>query len=231
MSRLNFDLDMSQWANWVVLDWTFFVLATALLWLPFPNLNKRFRMRWLLLRYTQPELGKVVGNWQNYLDLMRSAVGAAVIWAFANHLESAPGTPSGWLWLPKASLVVGVLIQTIRLTPPPTLLAPLFYLAGLALVLPGYLEGAFAVLFGWAFAIGAKDIRWQLPMMGTALLLAGFFNHNITEWLLLTALLIFTPSLLSLIFNKRLAFPGREPRTIRTPSRARKMVATSSAPA
>lgn len=231
MNGIRIDFDLAQWQQWLLLDSTYLILATALLWLPFPNLNKRFRMRWLLLRYSQPEAGKVVRSWQNYLDLLRAVVAAFVLLSFANHIEANPNARPELLWLPKMILLVGVVIQTVRLTSPPMLFAPVFYLGGLTLVLSGYVEGGFAFLFGWAFAIGAKDVRWQLPVMGGFLVLVGFFNQNVTPWLIMNAGLIFLPLFLAILFKKPLAYFSREPRAIRTAGKPRKMVAPQHAPA
>lgn len=225
MNRIAIDFDLAQWQQWLVLDSTFLILATALLWLPFPNLNKRFRMRWLLLRYTQPEVGKVLGSWQNYLDLLRAAVAAFVLLSFSNHLQANPNVRPELLWIPKASLLIGVLIQTVRWTSPAMLFAPVFYLGGITLVVSGYIEGGFAFLFGWAFAIGAKDVRWQLPVMGGSLALVGFFNQSISLWLVLNVGLIFLPLTVALMFNRRLAYPSREPRATRAGGKPRKLAA------
>jgi hypothetical protein len=110
-------------------------------------------------------------------------------------------------------LFIGVLIQTARSPAPACYLAPVFYLAGLTVEMPGYLEGGFALFFGWAFACGIRDLRFQLPAMGLALLAAGFFNANLSLWLLLNLALIFTPNLLALVTNSRLIFVTRESRT------------------
>jgi hypothetical protein len=192
------------------------ILATAILWLPFPSLTDRFRSRSLLAHYSSPEMGRVWKCWQNYIDLLRGAMGAYVVIRMgvnvrANVIGLDPFSAS----LPTVILGLGVLFQTVRLPAPVLILAPVFYLSGLTLILPGSLEGAFALLFGWAFSFATKDIRHQLPAMGLALLLAGIFNNNLNQSIALNAAFVLAPPLLALLLNRRLIFLTNESRYAR----------------
>lgn len=200
----------------VILDHALLLLAVLLLCLPFPTLSKRFRVHSLLTRYSRPDLGAVTGNWKNWVDMLRGAV-ASYVAIEAILALSASLVEWEWIatWVALGVLLLGVTFQTFRLPTPITLVGPIFYLSGLTLVLPGYFEGAFAVLFGWIFAFSAKDLRFQLPAMGIALGLVGFFNESLNLLLLSNILLVCFPLLASLLSGKRLVFLTRETRGIR----------------
>lgn len=204
-------IDVTQYLN---ADWTLFLLATLLLWIPFPHMGHEQKMRWIMVRYTQPEIGRVLGNWQNHLDFLRSVVGGLVVASFEKQLGA--GASAGAIlwegWLPEAIVVTGVLLQTVRVGTPVTLMAPIFYLSGLALVLPGLLEGLFAVVLGWLLVVGGRDVRCQLPAMGGGLALAGFFNQNLNGWLIALVGCIGLPLVLSLVSGRHLAYWTRQER-------------------
>jgi hypothetical protein len=203
------------------LDDLIFILATVILWLPFPSLSDRFRSRSLLAHFSSPEMTQVCRSWHGYVDWTRSILGGFVVVRMSLDLQSgALGFEPILAWLPTAVLAVGLIFQTVRLPVPLILMAPIFYLSGLTLILPGSLEGAFALLFGWGFAIGTKDIRHQLPAMGFALLLAGVCNNNLNYWLLVTAAFILTPPALSVLSGKRLVIHTTDSRYSRRHAKA-----------
>jgi hypothetical protein len=203
------------------LDDLIFLLATLILWLPFPSLSDRFRTRSLLAHYSSPEMDRVWRSWQSYIDLLRGALGAYVVARMGLKVSTdALGFETLSPSLPIIVLALGVLFQIVRLPIPLIIVAPVFYVSGLTLVLPAPLEGAFALLFGWGFALSTKDIRHQLPAMGLALLLAGVFNSNLDYWLLANAAFALTPPFLSLLLNKRLIFVATDRRHSRKRAKA-----------
>jgi hypothetical protein len=85
------------------------------------------------------------------------------------------------------------------------ILAPIFYLSGLTLVLGGFHQGVFAVVVGWMFAIGGKNLAYQLPAMAVALVAAGSVL-GLGLPLLLNSALILLPLLVAAFSRKRLVF-------------------------
>ncbi len=205
-----------------VTDWILFILAVVLLWAPYPPLTNRLRLGSLLARYTQPEIGRVLAYQPNYIDLLRAVAALFVLrellarWpdGVGAHTTLQPGP------VLMAVVALGALLQTVRMPLPLTIMGPIFYMTGVTLLLPGWLEGAFAVAFGWAFTFGTKDLRFQLPAMGVALGLAGFFNDNLTPLLLLTAGLNLAPTVFGLFLDSRIIFAARESRPERSTVRA-----------
>jgi hypothetical protein len=91
------------------------------------------------------------------------------------------------------------------------ILAPIFYLCGMTLMFGDILQGAFAVVVGWLFAIGGKNLAYQLPAMAVALAAAGYVLGLALPLLVLNCLFIFVPLVLSIAFRKRLLFATAAP--------------------
>lgn len=212
------------------LDDLIFLSALLVLWMPFPSLTERFRHRSLLGHYSPPEFEQISRRWQNYVDLLRGALGAYVISKMTLNVQFEAAGLGGYAgWMPHIVLGLGVLLQTVRLPIPAVIVAPVFYLSGLTLILPGLLEGAFALLFGWSFALATKDIRHQLPAMGLALLLAGVFNNGLNDQLLLNASFVLAPPTLAILLNRRLVMANGDSRYARCRAKSQQISAAEPA--
>ena len=188
----------------------FFLAAVALLWLPLPFFSRKdqaYGTRGRVVAATVPGLFKA---WQNWTDLFRSAAGTFMLLGFAVGVDPESGQAGQAEILKHGILLVGVLLQTFRFNSGQTFLAPLFYLTGLTVILPGYTVGGFAVVVAWAFAGGMKDPRFLLPVMVVALGVAGYFLSGLSRVVLLDLGLLVTPLFLALLFQKRLVFISRE---------------------
>ena len=71
-------------------------------------------------------------------------------------------------------------------------------------------QGAFAVVVGWLFAIGGKNLSYQLPAMAVALAAAGYVL-GLGPILMLNCALILLPLILGLLFRKKLIFAASVP--------------------
>ncbi len=195
----------------------YFLAAVGLLWLPMPFLARKDKAYANRVRSTSTTLPGLFQAWQNWADLIRSAVGTYALLELSIGLDGS-GKDAALAGLIKAGiLVLGVVIQTVRFTPGQTFLAPLFYLTGITLVFPGYREGAFAVLFGWIFVCGTRDPRFLLPTMGVALPISNYFLSGLSRAVLVNTAMIFLPILSGLLCQRRLVFVSRERRFNRAP--------------
>jgi hypothetical protein len=146
--------------------------------------------------------------WQNWIDFARAAIGVYLLTQVA--LTADPKQPDSEfkvLALQAAILGAVLLAQTVRWIRKVQLLAPVFYLCGLTLILGGWppLQGAFAVAVGWLFAIGGKNLTYQLPAMAVALAAAGYVLGRDLLLMLNCALILFPP-ILGLLFRRKLIF-------------------------
>ena len=152
-----------------------------------------------------------------------------LIFLRSTQIQVQPNAPSGSelkaLVLSGAVLGLVLLVQTVRKDRTVRLLAPVFYLCGVTLMMGGFeshnifqmripiplpLSGAFAVMVGWLFAIGGKNLSYQLPAMAVAVAVAGYVLGPMVP-LMLNAGLILFPIVLSLLFKKRLLFAAAVP--------------------
>jgi hypothetical protein len=209
-------------------DLVSFLSAVGLLWLPLPVSTGRRPGD--PMPVPLPAIPNLFLAWQNWVDLIRSASATfALLYLSINVNTSTPGAATDVFWLQVGILAMGVLFQSVRFIPELGLGAPVFYLSGLAIMLPGYVEGGFAVAVGWALAAGAKDPRVILPAISGLLVLTGFCWRGLVTWHWLTALLVISPVLVSLLFCRRLSFVAHHRRSSRT--RPRKTVRPATAKA
>jgi hypothetical protein len=110
------------------------------------------------------------------------------------------------LGLEASFLAIVLLVQTVRRLRTFQILAPVFYLCGLTLALGGWLQGGFAVVVGWLFAIAGKNLAFQLPAMAVALATAGYVLGLALPVIIVNCVLIFVPFVLATLFKKRLLF-------------------------
>jgi hypothetical protein len=153
----------------------------------------------------------VLGVWQNWVDFVRAALGAYLLTNFVILVDNADsGADLTALGMKAVVLGVAVLVQTVRLLRTVQILAPVFFLCGLTLILGGYLQGAFAIGVGWLFAIGGKNLTYQLPAMAVALAAAGCVLGFALP-LLVDCSLILVPPILSVLFRRPLVFAATTP--------------------
>jgi hypothetical protein len=200
------------------------LVAVALLWIPRSWLRRGmtvFRRRSSRSRTAPPS--RVVQDGQslsfrreftkgrNYCDLARAGAGALALFgsgAIPAALRVAPGAASAVamrvLAIQAAILLVGVLAQTLRYERKLSLAAPVFYLAGLSLVLftPFVALCAFAVV--WACSTVVPNSQGFLTIQGVLLLGIAIGLNGIAPAVLLGFVLFLLPVLLSLLARQPL---------------------------
>ncbi|MBM3833425.1 MAG: hypothetical protein FJ403_09155 [Verrucomicrobia bacterium] len=205
----------------MTIHWPAFLISLALL-LPPPLLAGSLRKSVMKPRRYATQPGALLKPWQNWVDLIRAAIGAYLLTKVAVEvLPDVKGAGIKALSVEAAVCTVAILLQMVRVSPGIQLIAPVFYLSGLTLVLAGYTSGGFAVFVGWLFAIGGKNAAYQLPIMGVALAIAGSVLE-LSLPLILNCGLIFVPLVLAFLFQKQLAFVSAEPARMITTSSALK---------
>ncbi len=161
----------------------------------------------------QHELKKL----RNYIDYGRAALGGAVIFgttytdACIRVVSGAP-TGSGRLVLGLQVLIVliGMLIQLVRLEPRLKLFASIFYLMGLALGLCGLKVGGFATVMIWAINIAGLPPAGFLFLYGATLLaFASVFNGGRllsvdNRNAIIAAVIVAAPALISWMAREKL---------------------------
>ncbi|MBW8782834.1 MAG: hypothetical protein JF599_13235 [Verrucomicrobia bacterium] len=155
---------------------------------------------------------------RNWVDLVRAAVGSIGLCVVCfNIAPDAPkNTPVTIFLIQTAVLVVAVLIQTVRVQPRLTLVAPVFFVLGLSFGLVGWPAALLACVAIWA-------LNLVLPSAGYFLFF--FAGLEVSFGLLLgwegrpsiisAAVLALIPILLSAVTNRRLVQLNRKTRIVR----------------
>ena len=113
--------------------------------------------------------------------------------------------------LKAAILGIGLLLQVVRVRKKVLFLSPVFYLTGITLVLAGIPTGPFAVFVGWLFAIAGKNPPYQLPVMGIALIVAGYVLGELFKPMFMcNVVLVFSLPVLGFLFQKPLIFVSKD---------------------
>ena len=182
----------------------YLVLALVVMLPPLPFYGEVRRTLSSSRRNARVNAAATARVWQNWVDFIRAAFGAYLLKQWTTLADAqAPGSEEKHVLITALILSIVLLVQTVRILRNVQLLAPIFYLCGLTLVFGGWAQGAFAVAVGWLFAIGGKNLAYQLPAMAVALAAAGYVLGLGTP-LLLNCALIFLPLVLSLLFRRRL---------------------------
>jgi len=199
------------------IQWLYLLLALGLMVPPTP-LPADFRKALRRSNVNHPE--GVAWVWQNWWDLVRAALGVYFLMQHAIVGDGQLGADDKALVLQTVVLGVVLLAQIIRMLHTVQLLAPVFYLCGMTLMLGGFdssffhiplpISGAFAVGVGWLFAIGGKNLGYQLPAMAVAVAVAGCVLGPPLPLMVNCGLILF-PMLLSVLFKKRLWFAASAP--------------------
>lgn len=196
----------------MTIQWPFFLLAVALLMPPLP-LSRELR-RYVLKsrRNATTSVKSLAGQWQNWADFFRAAVGVYILtqWAFTVDPE-IKGAAMRALVIQGVTLGVVLLVQTIRYTEGIRVIAPIFYLSGMTLILAGLEVGGFAVFVGWLFAIGGNKPVYQMPLMAIGLGGAGYVLGAISLPLILNCGLILVPLVIAFLSRQSMAYVAREP--------------------
>jgi hypothetical protein len=200
---------LHKWHH-IVFHWEYFLPAILLLCLPLPLPTGRWTVSVSDRQYHHHGLGGFLLAWQNWADLLRSVVGAWTLWHLSLTVGTkADGVPMMAFLIKTAVLSLSVLMQMIRFGDELNFFPPICFLSGLTIVLPGSMEGGLACGFGWAFAAGARNAKFQLPVMGVSLAIVAPLLGNHGQNFLLNCGLIFGSLLVPILCRKRILFVSR----------------------
>ena len=200
----------------MILKWPYLLAAVALLWPPAPFSATFQKSLMSLRRNAAASACGTTRVWQNWLDLARAGLGVYLLTQHAVLADSrVPGGEMEALVVQSSVVGLGLLVQTVRIFRTVQFLAPVFYLSGLTLVMggdiltqdwtPGYLQGLFAVIVGWLFAIGGKNLNYLLPSMAVALAVAGYVL-GLGLPLMVNCALLPVPFVVATLFRRPLVF-------------------------
>ena len=145
---------------------------------------------------------------RNWLDLFRAMIGGfgvlnvAEQQAIGGDLSAAPVL----LALATAALVVGTVVQMVRLQGRLSLFAPIFFLQGLTFGATGGMVGAIAMLGAWGLSPVLPSAGALLFVQGAATLCLSLLLREADPVMgMVMAGVIWMPVLVSVLFRKRLA--------------------------
>jgi hypothetical protein len=224
----------------VTIDWVYLPIALFLLWLPRPALRlggrvfRRRRRRGQATSFTPDPLqvrepgDKSVSfrtefaKARNYIDLFRAALGSVALLGMPPGIEPAlqaeanatHGAVLGVFYTNLALLVVAVLVQSFRLGGRVTMVAPIFFMAGLSIGLCGPYAAAFAFVLIWTINLTLPNPTGFLSVYALLILVFGLLFAGISSPLpLCAAILVFLPVLLSLLIRRPLVQFARKVKT------------------
>ncbi|HUR56698.1 MAG TPA: hypothetical protein VM029_03255 [Opitutaceae bacterium] len=159
-------------------------------------------------------------RFRNYIDLLRAAAGSLLIIGgmglescVAVQADASPLAVKGALALRFGTILVGLLLQTVRLERGHvTFYPPVFYFAGLSIGLCHLTGAAFAFVMIWAVNPALSSAHAFLTMY--ALLVVAFgqlFAGRRDLMTIFAGLLCFLPVLLSLLTRRPLRVLSRKP--------------------
>lgn len=158
-------------------------------------------------------LGSMLVTWQNWVDLIRAAMGTYLLAHGAILNEAGTGSPNArGLLLISAMAGIGLLLQTVRYTRGVQLIAPIFYLSGMTITFSDFAAGGFAVFAGWMFAMGASKVIYQMPVTLIALAGAGYLFNGAGIGTILSCMLAALPLVAAFMFRLPLLFVARSPK-------------------
>lgn len=192
-------------------QWLYLLLSLALMLPPMP-FSMAFQKGLLKLRRRDFSSAAAAAlHWQNWADLFRAALGVYLLSQRAVIVDpEREGGDFRALAFVSTVLALVLLVQTVRVLRSVQLLAPVFFLCGITLIWGDQVQGAFAVAVGWLFAIGGKNLAYQLPAMAVALAAASFVL-GYTLPVFANCALIILPLVLSVLLRKRLLFAAVRP--------------------
>ena len=189
------------------LTWPYLLVAVALLLPPVPFSQGFQRTLVKSHRRNMGNVGSATRVWQNWADLLRAALGTYVLthWALVSD-PLQPDFEHKVLGACALVLGLGVLVQTLRMLRTLQIMAPVFYVTGVTLILGGPLQGTFAVVVGWVFALVGKNLVYQMPAMAGALVAADLALGFRGLPLMVNVGLIVVPLLIAVLSRRRLLF-------------------------
>lgn len=191
----------------MTIHWVY--LMGAVLLLGFPVLLSRDVCRRLAKPSRVPivKLTEMTGVPVNWLDFIRGAAGGYILTQMA--ILVTPGVAGAGL---KALVIQGVvlvaclLLQVVRFWKELTFLGPVFYLSGIALTIPPWDVGLASVVIGCGFALATRTVACLLPVTGAVVAVYGYLLNGLNLKVMLTAVLLFLPVAVSLVFLKDLRY-------------------------
>lgn len=215
----------------MVVHYPLLVVGVLLLWFPrqWMRMGRVFRSHrkrsgrvepWKSREPGDPRLSLAeFGKSRNYFDLMRALAGALAI-VGAKFIDSAIATTTGdqaaareVLVLQLGILFIGLLIQTVRYERQRiSFYAPLFYLAGMSVVLCGPWAALFAFALVWGVNGMFRRAEGFLTTYGVALAGFGVLFKDTSRLLAGAALLMcLMPVILALLSRRPLVIFSRKP--------------------
>jgi hypothetical protein len=221
---------LSQSAYNVIVNIWLLPLAVLLLW--FPRQWLRFGKKLNLTRPRRRRSEKEVRDAEdisvklkdefrkvrNWVDLVRAAVGSIGLCMVCFRVApDAPRNVAINIFLIQAAvLAIGVLIQTVRVQPRLTLVAPLFFALGLSFGLVGWPAALLACVAIWALNLVLPSAGYFLFFFAGLEVSFGFLlGWAARPDMILAAGLTVAPVLLSAVTNRRLVQLSKKTRAVR----------------
>lgn len=157
---------------------------------------------------------------RNYVDFLRAAIGAVALvggemllngddTSLPSSLLAGPDatqvTINTIFWVRLAIILVGVVIQCLRVEGRVTLFPPIFYLTGIVFALGGTYTMLFSILLIWTINLGLRTPLSFLGIYGLLVACFGCLFRTFRPEPLVAAGLIWLPALLSLLTRRSLA--------------------------
>jgi hypothetical protein len=219
----------------MTVDYLFFTLGLALLWLPrqwlrrgaaFLRRTSRGEKRSITEPWRDREPGDPrvsfrveISKFRNHVDLLRGGAGSLVLaggMGLPAAISAAAGASSRATWQAMGVrafvLMVGLLIQTVRREKGRlSFYPPIFYLAGISIGLCDVRGAAFAFVLIWAINAGLPNAQAFLTVYAVLMVVFGhFFAGRGDIAAVYAGVLCFMPVLLSLLAKRPLTVLTRK---------------------
>jgi hypothetical protein len=189
------------------IHWYSLLSGVFVLWFPTLLLRLGKGQRIEEARLGTVSLPQMLRSWGNWVNLLRAMLGAWLLLTVSFEAAEDDRFAAKIILLTQgALLLIGVLLQMACFARIKAFFAPVFYLTGITIVLPGWECGAFAAAVAWGFALALRDVRHLLLIMAIALGVGGWFLSASKLLWVLNLCLIFTPLLLSVLLLRDLRF-------------------------
>lgn len=143
---------------------------------------------------------------RNWIDFVRGALGAFVVFYVADEQAEAAGPMEPWRLTAIGVVVLGILAQMLRLEGRLALFAPIFFLQGVAVGVLGPVTGLIAMVGVWAFSPLLPNPAAVLLAQGAGVLALGIvLGADTPPTVVVVAALMWLPSLVGLLMRRRLA--------------------------
>jgi len=189
------------------INWTYFVIAILLLWIPAPffypaDAKERFVSNVYGFDYN---LFNYLGAWQNWLDGLRGFAGAFCLFHLALFPDDNVENTHYWmLGLQAGVLGVAVVLQTIHKNRIVFFLAPMFFLWGITFVLSDWVLAIYAIVAGLCASVMSNSLDLKLWITAGVLAVFGYLLDGINAHVFLNVALVVVPLTLVYSFNSHL---------------------------